>query len=259
MRKSSLLRYVGGKSRAISHLKCFIPPNTKELCSPFFGGGSFELSLASEGVKVYGYDIFEPVVCFWDSVLNNREKLVEKVLAYYPLQKDMFKELQKRLPFIKNNLEMGAVFYVLNRCSFSGTVLNGGMSPNHPRFGLNEINKIKNFNIQFNIEMSSFEESIKKHNCLIYADPPYLTEQKLYGVRGNLHKKFKHKLLAEMLNDRGNFILSYNNCEPVKDMYREHFFYYPNWKYGIGKSKKSNEILIISKDLKKNTIYTYEK
>ena len=41
MKQKSPLRYAGGKSKAIKILKQYIPPNTKEICSPFFGGGSF--------------------------------------------------------------------------------------------------------------------------------------------------------------------------------------------------------------------------
>ena len=53
-----------------------------------------------------------------------------------------------------------------------------------------------------------------------------------------------------MLNKRGNFILSYNNSNEVKQLYKEHIFFYPEWKYGMGNDKKSKEILIISNDLK---------
>ena len=47
----SLLRYPGGKTKAIKQLKEFIPVGTKEICSPFFGGGSFELYLSTQGIK----------------------------------------------------------------------------------------------------------------------------------------------------------------------------------------------------------------
>ncbi|MDA8215915.1 MAG: DNA adenine methylase [Nitrospiraceae bacterium] len=61
----SLLRYPGGKSKAIDIICKLIPEGTTELCSPFFGGGSVELACTSKGIRVYGYDIFEPLVEFW--------------------------------------------------------------------------------------------------------------------------------------------------------------------------------------------------
>ena len=48
----SLLRYPGGKTRAIKTLKNFIPFGTTEICSPFFGGGSFEIYLSTIGIKI---------------------------------------------------------------------------------------------------------------------------------------------------------------------------------------------------------------
>lgn len=54
----SLLRYPGGKSRAVKIITQYIPKDIKVLCSPFFGGGSIELYLDSKGINVYGYDYF---------------------------------------------------------------------------------------------------------------------------------------------------------------------------------------------------------
>jgi DNA adenine methylase len=245
----SLLRYPGGKTKAIKFLKAFIPSRTKEICSPFFGGGSLEIALAQDGIKVYGYDNFKPLVSFWKAVLQNREQLFEEVMHYYPLGKDSFYMLQKKIGEMQEDAEIGAAFYVLNRCSFSGTGLSGGMSPGHPRFTMKQLFQLVKFNTQFQIEQMSFEESIPKHDCLVYADPPYMIDQKLYGVKGDMHTAFDHQGLAGILNERGNFILSYNNCEEIKEIYSDHLFFYPEWKYGMGNDKNSKEILIVSKDL----------
>jgi len=250
MANYSLLRYPGGKTRAIKILKDFIPKDTKEICSPFFGGGSFEIYLSQKGIKVYAYDNFYPLVCFWKSLLNNPLILHKEVKKYYPLKKEFFYELQKNISKLNSDIEVGACYYVLNRCSFSGTGLSGGMSPNHPRFTQKQIENIINFKDSFNINKLSFEDSIPKHDCLVYADPPYLINQCLYGKKGSMHKGFNHIKLSEILNERENFILSYNNSNEIKDMYKDHVFIYPNWSYGMSKNKKSKEILIISKDLK---------
>jgi len=250
MSNYSLLRYPGGKTRAVKLLKEYIPKETKEICSPFFGGGSFEIYLSLNNIKVYGYDNFKPLVCFWKSVMNSPIDLHKKVSEYYPLSKNTFYNLQKLIHSFENEIEIGAAYYVLNRCSFSGTGLSGGMSLNHPRFTHRQVENILKFKTIFEIEILSFEYSIMKHNCLVYADPPYLIKQALYGNKGNMHKNFDHQKLAEILNKRNNFILSYNNCDEVKEMYKNHIFLYPEWKYGMSSNKKSNEILIISKDLK---------
>lgn len=247
MANYSLLRYPGGKTRAIEILKNYIPKNTKSITSPFFGGGSFEIYLMSKNIKINGYDNFYPLVCFWNAVNNDRENLINIIQSYYPLYKETFYRLQKELNTFKNETFIGAIYFVLNRSSFSGTGLSGGMSPNHLRFNQNSIDRIKNFQYKFNIKLESFEKSLFKNEDLVFADPPYLINQKLYGNKGDMHSGFNHNLLNKNLMDRGNFILTYNNCEEIKDIYSGCDFYFPDWKYGMSKNKNSKEIIIIKK------------
>ena len=137
------LRYPGGKSRAIKHIIPLIPKDVQTLCSPFFGGGSIELACTSIGISVKGYDIFEPVVNFWQCLLNDPSRLASQVMRYYPLERKRFYELQKRYASIRDKIDGAAVFYTLNRSSFSGTTLSGGMSPEHPRFTQSSIDKLR--------------------------------------------------------------------------------------------------------------------
>ena len=74
---SSPLRYPGGKRWLFTTLLPFIPECTKEMVSPFLGGGAIELNMALRGVKVYGYDTFEPLVNFWNRYLACPSTLVE--------------------------------------------------------------------------------------------------------------------------------------------------------------------------------------
>ena len=61
------LRYPGGKSRAVKHILPHIPEDIDRLCSPFFGGGSVELAVASRGTEVRGYDKMKQLVWFWSA------------------------------------------------------------------------------------------------------------------------------------------------------------------------------------------------
>lgn len=243
----SLLRYPGGKTRAVNLLRRFIPYGTTEICSPFFGGGSFEIYLSSVGIKIHGYDILSPLVTFWKCVLNDSEKLYNTVLNKYPITSDIFNKFKKELDVTTDEYETASLFYILNRSSYSGLGILSTMSKNHSRFTLKSIENIKNFNYKFQIENLSFEKSILNHDCLVYADPPYFLDQKIYSKKSN--NEFNHNLLAEVLNERKNFILSYNNTEEIKQLYKHHTFIYPEWSYGMNSNKKSNEILIISNDI----------
>lgn len=244
----SILRYPGGKTRAVNELKKYIPDGTKEICSPFFGGGSFEFYLETIGIKVHGYDNYDLLVNFWNRVKDSSYLVYD--LLPQKVSKNDFYLMQQEILIEKDLLKKAAMFYTLNRCSFSGTILSGGMSPKHPRFNMEARLRLMNFATDMSVDLLPFELSIPKHDCLIYADPPYWISQALYGNKGDMHIGFNHKLLADMLNERGNFLLSYNNSEEVKDLYHKHKFFYPEWKYGMSSDKGSKEILIMSNDMK---------
>ena len=247
----SLLRYPGGKTRAVNLLLTLIPKNTNELCSPFLGGGSIELACTSREIKVYGYDIFTPLIEFWECLLENPNKLADEVEKYYPLPKKKFYELQKIQTSLNTKLERAAVFYVLNRSSFSGSTLSGGMSPDHPRFIRSSIQRIREFyNPNIEVKKMDFKESIHLHpNVFLYLDPPYLIKNNLYGKNGDAHKNFDHIRLFEILNNRNNWILSYNNCQEILELYKDYRILFPVWKYGMSNDKKSREVLILSQDI----------
>ncbi|MCW5908547.1 MAG: DNA adenine methylase [Chitinophagales bacterium] len=141
----SPLRYPGGKTRGVEFITRFFPKNLDKLLSPFLGGGSIELATASKGTKVYGYDMFSPLVEFWQCLTTQPKELAEEVEKYFPLSKSDFYQLQQTQTKFKTKLERAAVYYVLNRSSFSGATLSGGMSPEHPRFTETSIERLRLF------------------------------------------------------------------------------------------------------------------
>ncbi len=247
----SLLRYPGGKSRAVDQILDLLPKGLDTLCSPFIGGASVELACASRlGVKVSGYDAFRPVVDFWQEVLKSPVELAKAVRKYYPLSKTKFYALQKHYAKPKDRRSLATEFFVLNRSSFSGTTMSGGMSPSHPRFTERIIDRLEKFKITgFDVNYSDFTESMSKHeNDFLYLDPPYANGGNLYGKKGDHHKDFDHKKLAGLLKKRDGWLLSYNGCSMIRDLYSGFKIIEPEWTYGMGADKKSNEVLILSND-----------
>ena len=246
----SPLRYVGGKSRGLEILE-YMPSNTQAICAPFIGGGALELVCANNGITVYGYDNFKPLVGFWQCLLNNPKKLTDIVRTYYPLSKSNFYKLQKTYNDYRSKYERAAIYFVLNRASFSGTTLSGGMSPNHPRFTESSIERLSNFHMDnFHVDYADFKKSIPKYKKLmLYLDPPYMVKHGLYGTKGNMHNGFDHAGLAKLLHRRDKWILSYNDSDKIRELYKGYQYRYPKWKYGMSNDKNSREILILSHDL----------
>jgi DNA adenine methylase len=248
----SPLRYPGGKTRGVEIIFSFFPKGIDEMVSPFFGGGSVELFAASKGIKVLGYDVFSPLVEFWQCLLEDGNALAGEVQKHFPLSKKDFYELQKKQTSFPGKMQRAAVYYVLNRSSFSGATLSGGMSPHHPRFTQSSIERLKNFqNRNVSVSEADFTQSLKNYpSVFTYLDPPYLIKSSLYGKKGDAHKDFNHESLAEILRSRKNWLLSYNDCEEIRKLYHGFRIIMPNWKYGMSNNKTSREVLIFSEDIK---------
>ena len=247
----SLLRYPGGKSRSAHKIASII--TDKQVCSPFFGGGSVEFALAQKGTQVQAYDAFHSLVCFWKWAQQDPNKLANEVSKYFPLNPDDFRQLQGHLTEFDvdevDTIDVATIFYVLNRASFSGSTLSGGSSPSHPRFNRQSIERLRNFSMKnITIERADFKVSIPLNDDkFLYCDPPYLLDKNasnLYGTKGNLHRFFDHETLRDLLTKRNGWLLSYNDCEAVRKMYSGFKIEPISWAYGMNKSKLSNEVLI---------------
>ena len=280
------LRYPGGKSRAVTTLMDYIPDDCGELCSPFLGGGSFELALVARGIKVHGYDGFKPIVWFWNALLKDPDKLAtladltktkrprkyiyqgKEYKARGLLKKDFerFRDeirfaLRKNHPF---TFEAAAKVYAINRSSFSGATFAGGFSEraSYARFTDSQIEAVRSFKIDnFTVKHADFKDSMKKHDCYFYLDPPYFlsgARNKLYGDEGDMHEFFPHLALYCELRKRENWILSYNDCPEIRELYRDYKIHKASWTYGMNKSKESSEIVITNLPRRKHYVILNE-
>ena len=272
------LRYPGGKSRAVKHILPHIPEDIDRLCSPFFGGGSVELAVASRGTEVRGYDKMKQLVWFWMALCENNERLadeVETLREQYVIRngdtvtgcsKDSFWRYREELKTdsFMFSYERAAKYYAINRSSFSGATFSGGYSEkaSYARFTDSSVQRLRDFKAKnFRVDYADFEDAMDYHpKAFLYLDPPYMlktTPNVLYGTNGNLHESFDHERLHRLLVKRTGWVMSYNNCDIIKDMYADYEIIEADWAYGmknvkwvdgslVGKNKmgSSSEILI---------------
>ena len=258
----SPLRYPGGKTRAckiiediiLKHfdIKCF-----DTLVSPFFGGGSFEFYFQNKyNLKLIVNDKFIPLYNFWKQVKINKNILCDELRKISTISKEQFKSYRNTIIELNNNILQQAIqYFIINRCSFSGSTLSGGFSneASKKRYTPSSINKIELLdftNIEiYNYDFKDFINNFINDKSLIFLDPPYYLEKKskLYGNNGDMHESFNHQLLFDLLNIKKKWIITYNDCNYIRNMYKDYIIIDVNWSYGMSKSKTSSEIIIISK------------
>jgi DNA adenine methylase len=259
----SPLIYPGGKSRAIPIIVPLILEGMRRaradtLVSPFLGGGNLEVTCARQGVQVFASDLFAPLVCFWEHLLEDPEGLAEAVHKYLSANvaanDNAFKQLQQFVPKMPDGLERAAAFYVVNRLSYLGLTLNGGRSYS-ARFSPSGIEKLRSFSAPgLTVQNVDFRQALLwRKTAFGYFDPPYEFadegRNRLYGVNGDAHRGFDHNALFKSVSDRPNWIMSLNADDHVLDRYKDFPKAFPRWSYGMSTNSESNEVLIFSRNL----------
>jgi DNA adenine methylase len=258
----SPLRYPGGKTRACKIIDDIILEHFDITCfetivSPFFGGGSFEFYLQNKyGLNLIVNDKFTPLYNFWKQVKLNKTILCEELRKIKSVSKEQFIDYRNTIMYLNDDiLQQSIQYFILNRCSFSGSTLSGGFSKeaSTKRFTPSSINKIEALDFThieiYNNDFYDFINNFTTSKTFIFLDPPYYLERKskLYGNNGDMHEGFNHELLFDLLNVKKNWILTYNNCDYIRNMYKNYIIIDVNWSYGMNTSKSSTEIIIISK------------
>jgi len=290
------IRYAGGKSRAYDFISSYIPfwPRPKRIISPFMGGGSLEVRWASEmGVQVEAFDVFDVLTNYWQHQINNPKRLydilkgleptkekydeIKDILLHWDKVQDMFKGWKTDYYDRKSEPlddDLGAAYYWFNHNLSYGPMFLGWFSSIYLKKESlydNSIERVRDFSCpNLSVQQSSFDKVIPNYKKdFIYADPPYYMEKsednkmfKAIYPNSNFalhHIHFDHELLRDQLHSHeGKFILSYNDCEWVRENYKDFKFKTPEWAYSYGQGetrvgknkenndpKKSHEILII--------------
>ena len=257
---SSPLRYPGGKTRACKIIEKIITEhfNIHEfdtLLSPFFGGGSFEFYFQNNyNMKLIVNDKFTPLYHFWKQIQTDKQSLVNQLRNITTVSKEQFNHYRSTIMSLNNNMLLQAVqYFIINRCSFSGATLSGGFSKeaSSKRYTPSSIDKIQNLNLTnivfYNCDFEDFIPQFTNEKTLTFLDPPYYLEKsQLYGNKGDMHEHFDHQKLFDILDKTNNWIMTYNNCDFIKQLYKDYLIIDASWSYGMNKSKKSSEIVILS-------------
>lgn len=259
-----LLRYPGGKYRAQAILSSLLPDPLPpgDICSPFLGGGSFELCLVAEGQRVVAMDKFFVLIQFWQQLLEAPQALAECIQGYKDRNIDsaLFKALQGSLRDEEESLstleplDTAARFFAVNRCSFSGATLSGGFSSSaaSSRFTQSSIDRVRDFSAPtLSVEYADAHDVLNappEGTGFLFLDPPYLLEKdknSLYGNKGHLHRGFDHKRFREQVEATGlPFLLTYNNDPEIHRLWGGYRIEEASWAYGMNTSKKSSEVII---------------
>jgi DNA adenine methylase len=257
------LRYAGGKTLAVGLIVELLPNNLERIISPFFGGGSVEVACAKElGLEVLGFDIFDMLVNYWQQQFANPEAMYNYLTKYSPTKegftavKAILKEQWdrregkiKKVRTIENLTELAALFFYNFNTSYGPGFLSWPSSVymNEDKYSA-MIEKSKNLKLNnIKVECADFEKAFEKYpNDFFYLDPPYFLEGDSKMFKGIYpqrnfpihHNGFRHDKLRDLLlNHKGGFILSYNDCSTIREWYSPFAIKTAQWQYTMGQGE----------------------
>jgi DNA adenine methylase len=287
---TSFFRYPGGKSKLLKdisrHLKVYANDLDLEYREPFFGGGSVGLRFIADHPnwsKIWINDKDVGVACLWTSLICFPEDLKAMVQSFKPSVeafddfKDFLVDLKKEPRQRSKVVGVGFKKLAIHQTSYSGLGTKSGgplggreqkskypidcrWSPSYICKKIDKLHKMFSF-LDIRDDACTnfdFEYLIKETgDSFLYVDPPYY-------VKGNdLYQcgftEGDHERLAELLRTTPYWVLSYDDCQRVRELYDwAHVIELDEVNYSItatkdkesGKrmSRSKKELLICSKE-----------
>ena len=172
----------------------------------------------------------------------------------------------------ENILKLGVATFYLNRVNRSGILKAGVIGGNLQngnykmdcRFNKNklikqikEIGRLKDKIEFYNLDVLEFQKNIIskiKREKFIFFDPPYYKKgPELYT---NFYNHKNHLELYETIRKiTKNWIVTYDNCEEIKKIYKKFDFVEFDINYSLENKMKAKEIMIFSKNIKNHDIF----
>jgi DNA adenine methylase len=246
--------WVGGKSKLAKDIVKQITPDHKTYIEVFGGAGSVLYAKEQSKLEVFN-DINSELINLHRAIRNNPQTL-SMYLNQLLISRDIFNDIKRKKMKPRNHIEAAAFYLYLLTQSFGSKGENFAMSAKSgrkPKDIYKSYQKWANRLKGVTIENKSFNDLIKlydKEESFFYCDPPYVSTESYYKNTGGFGKK-EHELLAATLsNIKGKFLLSYNDCELVRELYKDFNIRstkeieYTLGKNASGVNKKVKEVFI---------------
>jgi DNA adenine methylase len=248
----SLLRYPGGKTKLIPILQEYMSAlgfkDGDTFTDAFVGGGSVALHIAKKypNSRIHLNDLDPWIAALWRVISGNQEAFQK---LYWAVDQTptvehflFFKESEPETDYEK---AFYAIFF--NRTTFSGMFNSGpigGYGQNSEwsvscRYNSEKIQKELLSARELlcgRTDVSEIDgvEYVRNATGFMYLDPPYVGKGKdLYRYT------IDHAALADVLRRRDNWLLSYDACDEVKQLYDFAHIYEVPARYSISGKKYS--------------------
>jgi len=278
-------RYPGGKTKIKNDIIGIVTKNINKntlYIEPFFGGGGIGINLILKNnlpKQIAINDRDAGISCLWTSVIKYPDKLKESIMSFVPSIENFYSFKEELLntdvtPLKEDSIiDIGFKKLAIHQTSYSGLGVKSGSplggkeqksqykidcrwSPNSICKKIDTIsNKFSKIQIHENMCFNTdFSYYFYRFNCnkdvFLYLDPPYYIKgNDLYqhGFNDEDHARLCHHLE----NTNHKWILSYDDCDEIREMYSWANIISFDVKYTIksGKNGNTKKELLICKNI----------
>lgn len=239
---SSFFPWMGGKNKIVARLTGLLPDH-KCYVEVFAGAANLLFAKDRSKVEVLN-DINSELVTLFRVVRFHRREFIRE-LALFSHSRVEFASCRQQ-PGLTDIQKAARYFYVI-KTAFGG---KGGTS--HPNFGYGTTGRARYQRAAFSsvarchkrldgvfIENLDYADCIVRYDrpyTVFFCDPPYLDTG---GYKANFGKS-DHRRLAELLaRIKGKFLLTINDCQKIRTLYRGFSIQKVPVKYSISRDKTS--------------------
>ena len=266
---TSPLRYPGGKGKLYKQIRQIIVDNAmsdRAYTEPFAGGFGIGIKLLTNNdiKRVIINDFDYHIYAIWQCVFFETEAFIEFIrktpidLLTWEKQKQIYNEYQKH-----SILEVGFSAFFLNRTNYSG-VLKGGAIGGVKQSGkykidcrfhkdrliqhIKFISSYRDCVEIYHMDINDFIDDIilrRQDELFINFDPPYVTKGVV--LYKNYFNEEDHISLANKIKSSlqsAKWIMTYDDCDLIKNLYRDYNPRPFNLQYYAGTKRVGNELLI---------------
>lgn len=240
----SPFRYPGGKTWFVPTFRRWVASlktRPRILVEPFAGGGIISLTALFENLveRAVMVELDDEVASVWETIVDgDAEWLANRILSFEMTREAVEAELQK-IPTTKREKAFQTI--LKNRTLHGGILAEGSRFIRHGENGKGIgsrwypktlARRITNLNyivsrIDFRCDdgLRVMMEFSGREDVIYFIDPPYTAGGKKAGKRLYKHHQLDHERLFTICESlAGDFLMTYDEAEEVKDMARRHGF-----------------------------------
>lgn len=270
----SPLRYPGGKHKMYKYIKELVSINDIDTyIEPFCGGAglALELLLSGDVKKIILNDYDFSIYCFWKSVLEYTDELIDKIDSIDVNIEEWYKQKHIRENIYEHSIiEVGFSTLFLNRTNRSGIIDKAGPIGGYKQTGnylidcrfnkekiiqkVTEISREKDKIKIYNLEALDFIDDVIKNEKkeFTFFDPPYY--KKGQGLYTNFYSTEDHEALSQKIVSglkNKKWIVTYDLVPEIERMYNTVDSISFTLSYTLQEKKRGAEFLFFSKKVKR--------